>query len=409
MTSAVRFVDAVALARDAARLVRVPSLTGDERAAVEEVVALARVYGLEAEVVEHDLGALRANPGYPGEEAPRSELVGAVVTLRGTAPRAPRLCLNGHVDVVHPGTEPWRRDPWSGAVAGGNLHGRGSADMKGGVVAALHALVALRRAGCELPGDVVLQVVSSEEDGGLGSFAALERDDRFAACLIPEPTELEIVCAHGGALTFTGTVRGTSAHAALRLEGVSAIDRYLPIHAALHDHERAVNATARHPLLADHPLPFPLLVGRLRAGRWSSQVPDELVFEGRLGVPIGMALADARAGLERAVAAATDDDGPAVEIAWSGGQFAPGETAVDDPWVGLVRDAAAAELGTPPPLVGVTYGADMRLFCARGIPCVLLGPRGLRRAHAVDEHVAVADLASVARIIVRSALAFAAR
>jgi len=146
----------------------------------------------------------------------------------------------------------------------------------------------------------------------------------------------------------------------------------------------------------------------LRAGHWSSQVPDELVFEGRLGVPVGTALADARAALERVVAEATDDAGPPVEIAWSGGQFAPGETPLHDPWVGLVRDAAAAELGAPPPLVGVAYGSDMRLFCERGIPCVMLGPRGLALAHAVDEHVAVADLATIARIIVRSALAFAA-
>ena len=368
MSSAARFVDAVALARDAARLVRVPSLTGDERAAAEELVAIARGHGLQAELVEHDLGALRAAAGYPGEEAARAELVGAVVTLRGTDPRAPRLCLNGHVDVVDPGTEPWRRDPWSGAIAGGELHGRGSADMKGGVIAALHALVALRRAGRALPGDVVLQAVSSEEDGGLGSFAALERDDRFAACLIPEPTGLEIVCAHGGALTFAGTVRGTSAHAALRLQGVSAIDRYLPIHAALHDTSARSTRCARHPLLADHPLPYPLLVGRLRAGRWSSQVPDELVFEGRLGVPIGTSLADARAGLERAVAAATDDAGPAVEIAWTGGQFAPGETPLDDPWVALVRDAAAAELGAPPPLVGVTSARTCACSARAGSP-----------------------------------------
>ena len=99
----------------------------------------------------------------------------------------------------------------------------------------------------------------------------------------------------------------------------------------------------------------------------------------------------------------------AARAAWTGGQFAPGETAVDDPWVGLVRDAAAAELGAPPALAGVAYGSDMRLFCERGIPCVMLGPRGLALAHAVDERVAVADLASVARIIVRCALAFAAR
>jgi acetylornithine deacetylase len=408
MSEAAQLVDPASIARDLARLVRRPSLTGSERAAAVEVVAIAGELGLHAELVEHDLAALRAHPGHPGEEAPRSELVSAVVTLHGSDPQAPRLCLNGHIDVVSPGTERWSRDPWSGDLDGGELHGRGSVDMKGGVVAALHALGALRAAGAELPGDVVLQAVPSEEDGGLGTFAALERDDGFAACLIPEPTELRIVCAHGGALTFTGTVRGRTAHAALRLEGVSAIDRYMPIHAALHAHEAAVNALPRHPLLAGDPLPYPLLVGQLRAGRWSSQVPEELVFEGRLGVPVGMSLADARAGLERAVASAAGSDGPPVEIVWSGGQFAPGETPVDDPWVTLVRDAAAAELGAPPPLVGVGYGADMRLFCARGIPCVLFGPRGIRMAHAVNERVSIADLVAVARVIVRAASAFGA-
>jgi acetylornithine deacetylase len=402
-------VDAAAIARDVGRLVRVASITGAERAAAEELAAIARGHGLDAGIEDFDLDALRATAGYPGEEAARTELVGATVTLRGADPAAPRLCLNGHIDVVAPGSEPWQRDPWSGAVDGGVVHGRGAVDMKGGVVAALHALAALRAAGEPLRGDVVLQAVPSEEDGGAGAFAALARDHDFAACLIPEPTELQIVCAHGGALTFTGIVRGRAAHAALRLQGVSAIDRYLPIHAALHAHEAQVNARPRHPLLADHALPYPLLVGQLQAGRWSSQVPDELRFEGRLGVPVGASLAEARAGLEAAVAAATDDHGPPVEIAWDGGQFASGETAVDAPWVRIVADAATAELGAPPPLVGVGYGSDMRLFCARGIPCVLFGPSGLRLAHAVDERVSIAELAAVARVIVRAALAFDAR
>jgi len=409
VTDALDHLDAGAIARDAARVVRVPSITGGERAVAAEIVAIARRLRLDAELVEFDLAAIRAAPGHPGEEAPRDELVGAIVTLRGSDPQAPRLALNGHVDVVAPGTEPWRRNPYSGAIAGGRVHGRGAVDMKGGVIAALHALGALKAAGAALPGDVVLQAVPSEEDGGLGTFAALERDDDFAAALIPEPTELRIVCALGGALTFKGTVRGRTAHAALRLEGISAIDRYMPIHAALHEHERVVNARPRHPLLAGHELPYPLLVGQLRAGRWSSQVPEELTFEGRLGVPVGQSLQDARDGLERAVAAAADDDGPPVEIVWSGGQFAPGETALDDPWVTLVQDAAAAELGAPPPLIGVGYGCDMRLFCARGIPCLLFGPSGIELAHAVDEHVAIADLEAVARVVVRCVVTFGAR
>lgn len=405
-TAALAALDRAALARDAGRLVRIPSLTGQERAAACEVVAIAAELGLDARLEEHDLAALRADPGHPGEEAARTELVGATVTLPGRDPAAPRLCVNGHIDVVGPGSERWARDPFSGAIADGAVHGRGAADMKGAVVAALHALAALRASGTTLPGDVVLQAVPSEEDGGLGTFAALSRDADFAACLIPEPTELEIVCAHGGALTFTGTVRGRGAHAALRLDGVSAIDRYIPIHAALHAHEQAVNARPRHPLLADHPLPYPLLVGRLQAGRWSSQVPDELTFEVRLGVPVGASLPAARSELEQVVAAATDDAGPPVEIVWSGGQFAPCEIAADDRWVTLVRAAATAELGAPPRLVGVGYGTDMRLYRERAIPCVMFGPRGIRLAHAVDERVAIGDLETLARVIVRSAVAF---
>jgi acetylornithine deacetylase len=406
LAAALAALDRAAIARDTGRLVRERSVTGRERDAVACVVRLAGALGLRATLDEHDLDALRAHPGHPGEEAPRTELVGATVTLPGRDPSAPRLCTNGHVDVVPAGTEAWARDPWAGAIDAEHVHGRGAVDMKAGVIAALHALGAPRAAGTELPGDVVLQVVASEEDGGLGTFAALERDADFAACLIPEPTERRIVCAHGGALTFSGVVRGRGAHAAKRLEGVSAIDRYLPIHAALHAHEQAVNARPRHPLLADDPLPYPLLVGRLEAGRWSSQVPDELRFEGRLGVPVGESLAEARAGLERAVAAATDSAGPPVQITWSGGQFGSGETDVGDPWVGLVRDAAAAELGSPPPLAGVGYGCDMRLYCDHAIPCVLFGPSGIELAHAVDERVAIDDLLTVARVIVRSAVAF---
>ena len=63
--------------------------------------------------------------------------------------------------------------------------------------------------------------------------------------------------------------------------------------------------------------------------------------------------------------------------------------------------AAAAERGDAPPLLGVPYGSDMRLFCARGIPCVMLGAGGLELAHAVDERVAIDELAALARIFVR--------
>lgn len=389
-------LNAGALVDDAAALVRAPSVTGDERAAVETFVSLARARGLQAELVEHDLEKVRAAVGYPGEEAARDELVGGRVVVRGRIPDAPRLCIAGHLDVVQPGAEEWTKDPWSGEVAGGFLHGRGSVDMKGAVAAALHAIAAVVAAGGPR-GDVALWAVSSEEDGGIGAFAALEDDARFAACVIPEPTGFDVACAQAGALTFSGVVPGVSAHAATRLEGESAIDRYLPVHVALAELERALNADVAHPLMREHELPYPLSIGRLEAGRWSSTVPDELMFEGRVGVPIGADPAAVRARVEEVVRAACPD----ARVEWTGGRFNPGETPADHPLTQIALAAASDELGRAARPVGVSYGADMRLFCERGIPCVMIGTPGLDRAHAADEHVAVADLETLARILIR--------
>jgi acetylornithine deacetylase len=384
-------IDADRLAADVAALVQVPSVTGDEEAALVRLAELAVGLGLEAEIVTHDLAELRLRAGYPGSEAPRTVLQTAVVTRPGP-PEGPRICLDGHIDVVPPGTLPWRDDPWSGRIEAGVVRGRGAVDMKGGLVAALHALAA---SSDDPAGEAVLFAVASEEDGGLGTFAALAADARFDAALIPEPTGFDVVCAQAGALTFTGVVHGRAAHAAMRLEGLSAIDRYIGVHEAMAVHEAQLNRDVEHPLMARLELPYPLSVGRLRAGEWSSTVPDRLEFEGRLGVAVGESVEDARAAFERAVRRACPD----AELAWTGGQFASGETPEDHPWVQATVAAASRVLGGPVHTAGVPYGADFRLFCERGIPCVMFGPSGLELAHAVNEHVEIADLVAVAETI----------
>jgi acetylornithine deacetylase len=374
----------MSVADDLAAVVQVPSVTGDEKPVLELFATLAQDAGLETDLHRHDLATLRAHPEQPGEEAPRDELWGLSVTRPGGPGR---ICVCAHVDVVPTGTEPWRHGPWSGAIEEGCLHGRGSVDMKGGAIAALHAM--------QQPGgpEVVLQLVASEEDGGLGAFAALERDARFDACLIPEPTGFVVVCAHAGALMFRGTVRGRAAHAAERLAGASAIDAYIPVHAALAEHERAINADVEHPLMRELRLPYPISVGLLDAGEWPSTVPDRLTFEARLGMRVEEDPVTARAALEAAL--------PGVEIEWMGGAFAPGETDPDHAWVRRVRDAVAAE-GLAAKLGGVPWGADMRLYTARGIPTVMVGTSGIELAHAVDERVRLDEVEALSRIIARA-------
>jgi acetylornithine deacetylase len=128
-------------------------------------------------------------------------------------------------------------------------------------------------------------------------------------------------------------------------------------------------------------LPYPVMVGRLRAGEWSSSVPDRLEFEGRLGVRVGEAPAAARAGFEERLGMA---------LAWTGGQFASAETPAGAPLARLALEASGGRA------VGVPYGADMRHFTALGIPCVMLGTGGLEVAHAVDERVSIAEVERLA-------------
>jgi acetylornithine deacetylase len=103
--------------------------------------------------------------------------------------------------------------------------------------------------------------------------------------------------------------------------------------------------------------------------------------------------------VERAV------DGVAT-LEWAGGAFHPGETPLHHPFTALVGAAAEDVLARPVPRVGVPYGADLRLFTARGIPCLILGPGDVRLAHTAAESVPVDELVASARIHALAALRF---
>jgi acetylornithine deacetylase len=122
-------------------------------------------------------------------------------------------------------------------------------------------------------------------------------------------------------------------------------------------------------------------------------VPDRLRFEGRLGVRIGQTLGEAEAGL-RAALEPFD-----VELAFTGGRFASGETSTDHPFARLVADASREATGRAPRFTGVPYGADMRQFTERGIPSVMCGLPGLERAHAANEYAETEDLTTLSNLI----------
>ncbi len=393
-------LDRDALVQILQALVRTPSVTGEEDGAQEEMIRILRDLGGEVDAWRPEVRELTAQANFPGARILTPRL-NVVATFPGTS-AGPPLVLNGHIDTVTAGEERrWTHPPFQGAVVDGKLYGRGAADMKGGLTAIVGALTAIRKAGLRLGRPVCVQSVIGEEDGGLGTFAALARGHRGVGVIVCEPTRLEVAPAHAGVTLFRITVPGRAAHGAVREEGVSALYKFLPIHQALLSLEPRRNAALQHPLYKEIGLPWPLNIGLVTAGTWPSIVPESLVAEGRLGVAIGEQIRDARQQVEDVVRETANQDPwlsehpPSVE--WIGGCWEPTITSPDHPLVRTLRDAVTEVTGRPAPVRGATYGSDLRLFTNHfGIPGTHFGPGDIRQAHFTDEYVAIAEVEAAA-------------
>ena len=398
-------IDDARIEADLGDLVRTPSITGREEIVQLEIAARLEEADIAVERLSPSPEQAAADPDWPGAEMPRASL--PIVVGRVGRPGGRRILLVGHVDVVPPGDPAtWATDPWGGEVRDGRLYGRGACDMKGGVVAILEAMRALRGVAdrVTIEGEVVAAFVPSEEDGGQGMLAAIRAGVVGDAAVITEPTDLDVVVAHAGAITFRLVVPGRAAHASQRREGVSALDKLFVLVRALEADEARRNAEETHPLMTPLGLPYPTIIGTIEGGEWASNVLDRVVVEGRYGVRLGQTWRDAEADLRACIAEASASDPflrdrpPTVEI--TGGRFSSSEVSADHPLpVGL---AAAVEdvTGRRPSLVGEPYGADMRLLVHHGAtPTVMFGPGHVRMAHAADEYVPLDQVFACARVL----------
>jgi acetylornithine deacetylase len=389
-----------ALARE---LMRIPSVTGSaEESELQHLVARrVEEMGGEVDLWQVDLDETLNHPDFPGLEVEREEAWGLVAGF-GSGD-GPTVILNGHIDVVPAGDpELWQRSPWEPTLRDGVLYGRGACDMKGGLASQIAVLQAIRSAGVTINGKIVLQSVVSEEDGGLGTFATLQRGHTGDYAIVCEPTSTNIVVACAGALTFRLTLHGRSVHASVPDQGINVIDKFLQVREGL-QRLNARRNTEVSPLMAPFGTPYPISIGTLRAGSWPSSVPDHLVAEGRLGVIIGEPMEEARRQLEEQVAEVCDADPwlrehPA-QVEWSGGQFASGRLDPEQPLLDWIRNAHARITGEQPACQGAPYGSDLRLLQRAGIPTLHYGPGNVRDAHAPNESVPVNEVLRVAQVL----------
>lgn len=391
------------------QLVAVRSDGGNETPAQQFMADAMRRCGLEVDVWELDFAKLRQHPAF-SIEIERPEGLGVVGTLGSSD--CPSLIFNGHIDVV-PAGDPanWHYPAWQGTVSEGKVYGRGALDMKSGLACGLFAAKAIREAGVNLKGKLVIESVIGEEDGGVGALATVMRGYKADAAVIMEPTQLMIAPAQAGALNFRLTVPGYAAHGALRTEGVDPIEKFILLFQALRTFEKDRNTGIDNPLFTAYEMPYPICIGTIQAGNWASTVAESLTCEGRFGVAVGENIIIARRTFEAVIhqAAQADDwlreHPPTVE--WWGGQFESASIPTDHAIVSTVGAAFTDITGKQPTLQGMPYGADMRLLVNNGAtPTLMFGPGDVRKAHQPDEYVPVEDLVVTVRTLALTALRF---
>jgi succinyl-diaminopimelate desuccinylase len=206
-----------------AELVRIPSVNPPGEAYREAAECL----GKRLSRFGFEVAYLEAPSDAPFREAyPRVNVVGR---RRGETER-PLVHLNGHIDVV-PAGEGWTVEPFGGIRRDGRIYGRGTADMKAGIAAAVYAAECLKRAGLTPPGTIEVSGTVDEESGGFAGVAflceaGLIQSDRVDHVIIPEPLGVDRIClGHRGVYWFEIIAQGRVAHGSMPFLGVSAIER----------------------------------------------------------------------------------------------------------------------------------------------------------------------------------------
>jgi succinyl-diaminopimelate desuccinylase len=321
------------------------------------------------------------------EPAPgRLSLVAEIPHPAGLDGTRPTLIINGHLDVVPVKADAWSRDPFDPAVEDGKLYGRGSADMKGGIAAAICALDVLARAGQPPACDVVFHLVADEELGGRhGTRALLEKGlIRGDACLVPEPTDLQLCIAERGLLQGRIRVTGRPGHGSRPRQAVSAIEHAAKLVLALH---AADFGDPEHPLLG-RPTAN---VGTIEGGTTFNTVAESCVLGLDRRILPGATEESTEAEIRKRI------EGAGIEGLRYGFELdmfgEASEMPPDEPWVKQVGDAVQRATGRQPDIIGMSFTTDARFVRNQaGIPTVVCGPGAVEQAHGNDEYVTVERL-----------------
>jgi acetylornithine deacetylase ArgE len=368
-----------------ADLVRLPSVNPMGRDVPADIVNEQRVTAY-LEQFFRDLGV-------PYERQPIAPQRDNIVA-RLERPGAERtLVLEAHQDTVP--IDRMTIPPFSGAIEGNKLYGRGSCDIKGGMASMLACFARLAREKPAGRCNVIMACSVDEEHTMLGVRELAKRGLKADFAVVAEPTQLNIVHAHKGVVRWYLSTAGRSCHSSAPEQGVNAIYRMGHLLAAIEKFAEQVRAGRPDPLLG----PATLSVGRIEGGTSVNTVPDFCRIEVDRRLLPGETPSDALQGLLTHLRGALDFQ---VTVEPMGIEMPALSPQGSDEICKLLGAAIDAERGSHK-VHPVPYGTDAATLAAAGIPSVVFGPGDIARAHTCDEWVPIDEVEQAAQILYRLA------
>lgn len=392
-------------------LVRIPTLPGKEKAAQDVIAEEMKAMDLALDIWDPVDEELQTHRAYVPTDIPYTRRPNVVGTWKGSG-GGRKLIFNGHVDVVPTGEEgKWTHSPWSGNFVDGKVYGRGSADMKAGCVVNLMVVRALQKAGIQLQGDVILESVVDEENGGNGTLACVLRGYTGGGMVFTEPSgNFALGIGQRGAQFFRLKIAGIEGSIEGRYDLVNPIGKALQVYQAVEAYSLWRESTVHHPLYDPYyKIKVPLAICKIHGGEWASTVPSACYLEGSIEALPGEDIETVKAGFKQYLAALSLQDAwfeqHPVEVEWWGLRLESAEVSLDHPLVQTTAQEIKQVTGNAP-IIGGGGGCDLRLPVLYGnTPAVIYGPRG-GMVHCVDEYVEFEQVITCTRVLARLAVSW---
>ncbi len=302
-----------------------------------------------------------------------------------------------HLDVVGPGEAKWEKPPFGAAQNNGKIYGRGSADMKGGIAAAVTAIRQIVDSGIKLQGDIVFAAVGGEETDSCGAIRFISDRNRlpeFVGVVIPEPTDFAIVTAHRGMLWLEVATKGKAAHGSTPQLGVNAITSMRSVLDELENYEIPAEP---HELLGK----CSMSVNTITGGEALNVVPDKCSIGIDIRTLPEQNYQDIITDLEK-IFAKLKSENPQFDAEVSVvRQVPPLET---DCGCDFVKDFCSAVGTSETKAVGFT--TDGPHFASLGAPVVIFGPGKPHLCHKPDEYIEIRDVEKAVELYKKIILKF---